>query len=464
MTLQKQLASAPALPRRHSLNVALNVGGIAVPVLVGVLAIPALVRHLGQEGFATLALGWTVVGYFSVLDLGIGRALTMHIARKAQDHDPQATAALAHTGRRLMLGLGLLWTVLLLALYPVVAARWPVLSTQTAAPGIAWTLLVLCIPFTLWFNSSAGILEAHSRFVNVNIVRIPLGIATYAGPLLASLLTPDIAWIFCSLLLARAAAAAVLAWETRDRFAPRAAPLPAADVRGLLKFGGWMTVSQVVGPLFVYLDRFAIAAVISAAAVTHYTVPFDVLTRLPLFPIAIMSVLFPLFVQAQGMAGDRPATQAYATARKTLQLLLLAWLPAMALGAWLGPLVLRVWVGPELASASAPVWQWLIVGVAVNGLAHLPLTLLQSKGRTDVIAWLHLLQLAPYLLALWWALERFGIAGAAFVWTLRVTVDALLLHACAWKAAPAWQHLLRTSLAASLALAGVLGLLAWSRS
>ena len=464
MTLQQQLASATALPKRHTLNVALNVGGIAAPVLVGVLTIPALVRHLGQEGFATLALGWTVVGYFSVLDLGIGRALTMHIARKAHDHDPQASAALARTGRRLMLGMGLVWTMLLLALYPFIIARWPILSTQTAAPALAWSLLVLCIPFTLWFNSSTGILEAHSRFVNVNLVRIPLGIATYAGPLLAALVTQDIGWIFATLLLARMVAAAVLAWQARDRFAPTSGTLPAADVRGLLRFGGWMTVSQVVGPLFIYLDRFAIAAVISAAAVTHYTVPFDVLTRLPLFPIAIMSVLFPLFVQAQGAASDRSGAQAYATARKTLHLLLFAWLPSMALAALLGPLVLRLWVGPELAAASSPVWQWLIVGVAVNGLAHLPLTLLQSKGRTDIIAWLHLLQLAPYLLALWWVLERHGIAGAAFVWTARVTVDALLLHACAWKAAPAWQPLLRTSLGASLALAGALGLLAWSRS
>ena len=454
--MRKQFASNADRPHRHDRNVALNVAGIAVPVLVGVLTIPPLVALLGQEGFATLALGWTLVGYFSMLDLGLGKALTMHIAR---DGAGEASAAgLARTGRRLLLGVGLLWTVLLLALFPLVGKYWPLLASQASSPALAWALLVLCIPFTLWFASSASLLEARSRFVEVNAVRIPMGAATYVAPLLVALATRDVAWIFGSLLAARVLAAGALAWQVRGEFAAGPAQAPPADLRGMLAFGGWMTVSQVVGPVLVYFDRFAIAAVVSAVAVTHYTVPFDVLTRLPLFPLAVMSVLFPLFVTTQPQAGTD------AVARRTLRLLLLAWLPGTALAALLGPELLRLWVGAELAGASADVWQWLIVGVAVNGLAHLPLALLQSRGRTDVVAWLHLAELPVYLLAVWWALQSHGIAGAAFVWTLRVTIDAVALHLCARKAAPQWRGLLRASLAASVAAAAALGLMAVSRA
>jgi O-antigen/teichoic acid export membrane protein len=461
MIIRKQIASGSAPPSRHAIHVALNVGGIAIPMLAGILTIPALVSHLGQEGFATLALGLTLVGYFTLLDLGLGRALTMYIARVRHDDTSGQTAALARTGRFLMLCIGALWTVMLLALFPLLGERWPILFGQTAAPATAWILLVLCIPFTLWLNSSTSILEAQSRFAHVNAVRIPIGVATYVAPLVASLYTRDISWIFGALLVPRIVAAALLAWQVRDQLQPGASRVPAADIRGLLRFGGWMTVSQVVGPVLVYFDRFAIAAFVSAAAVTHYTVPFDVLTRLPLFPIAIISVLFPIFVQAHR---DGPTAAADATTRKTLNLLLFAWVPAMVTAALLGPFLLRLWVGDELGAASAPVWQWLIIGVAVNGLAHVPLSVLQSKGRTDIIAWLHLLELLPYLLALWWALQAAGIEGAAIVWTLRATIDALLLHACARQSAPQWRRLLGTSLSASLFVAGVLGVMAWSRS
>lgn len=448
---------------RHSINVALNVAGTLTPAVAGVLTIPALIRHLGQEGFATLALGWTVVGYFSLLDLGLGRAMTLYIARSAQGLQPAAIFPLARTGRRLMLALGTAWGALLLALYPWVIERWPVLSAQTEAAFAAWTALLLCVPFTMWLNSSTSILEAQSRFAEINVVRIPLGIATYAGPWLASLYTRDIGWIFGSLLLARILGAGVQAWQVRDHFPGGVGRASVTELRGLMKFGGWMTVSQVVGPVLVYFDRFLIAAVVSVAAVTHYTVPFDILTRLPLFSMAVVSVLFPLFLQKRGLQDDTPAPNAYLTARRTLHLLLLTWVPAMGVAAWLGDDLLQLWVGEEVGSASAPVWQWLIVGVAVNGLAHLPLSLLQSRGRTDIIAWLHLLELAPYLLVMWWALERYGIAGAAVVWTLRVSIDAFLLHLCARKVAPHWRPLVRDSLGASLFLGAALGTLAWSR-
>jgi O-antigen/teichoic acid export membrane protein len=464
MIFGKPLALAATLRSGHALNVALNVGGIAVPVLAGLLTIPALLRYLGEERFATLALGWTIVGYFSVLDLGLGRGLTMHIARHSRAAEAPQVAALARAGRRLMLGLGFAWTALLLVLFPIVERHWPPLSTQAGSPLLAWAALVLCIPATLWMNSSTSILEAQSRFVNANAVRIPIGIGTYAGPLITALFVQDLGWIFASLLATRLLGAAVLAWQVRDQFVRDAGRLPAAELRALLKFGGWMTVSQVVGPVLVYFDRFAIAAIISAAAVTQYTIPFDLLTRLPLFPMAIMAVLFPILVQANTLNDQHSTGQAHSTARSTLQLMLVVWLCSMAFAALFGPSLLRLWIGDELGAASAPVWQWLIVGVAVNGIAHIPLTLLHSRGRTDIVAGLHLLELPVYLAAVWWALQHHGITGAAVVWTLRVTVDAILLHACARKTAPQWEHLLRTAAVAGLVALGAIGGLAWVRA
>ena len=93
-----------------------------------------------------------------------------------------------------------------------------------------------------------------------------------------------------------------------------------------------------------------------------------------------------------------------------------------------------------MAAASAPIWRWLAVGVLVNGLAHLPFTMLQSAGRTDVIAKIHLLELVPYSLALWWALAHYGVVGAAVVWSLRVSLDTGLLYACALLMFPRWRR------------------------
>src|SRR5581483_6394516 len=53
------------------------------------------------------------------------------------------------------------------------------------------------------------------------------------------------------------------------------------------------------------------------------------------------------------------------------------------------------------------------------------------NGRPDVTARIHVIELPFYLGALWLGLQYFGIVGAAFVWTARVLVDAILLFVSA---------------------------------
>ena len=440
---------------RHAFNIGLNVGGMVLPMLVGVLTVPGLLQRLGQEKFGVLALGWALVGYFGFLDLGMGRALTQYLASADQagvSRQEQATVACA--ARRLLgslaLGLALLLTLLLpwLAGFVQMPANLH-MQTIAAAP-----LLALSVPLAMWFACSAGVLEARSRFAAVNSVRIPAGVGNFVAPWLVSLFTADLCWVIGSLLAVRLGGALGMAWWARPEFALPAPRWPSAGIRQLLRFGGWMTVSNLVGPVMSYFDRFAIAAWVTVAAVTHYTVPFDVISRLPMVPLAMMGVLLPLLAQSRHTA-QSTGPQHYTTITRTVNLLLVCWLPGMVLLAWMGPWLLACWVGADLAAASTPIWRWLAVGVLVNGLAHLPFAMLQGAGRTDVIAKIHLFELLPYMAGLWWALSHYGAVGAAVLWSLRVSVDAGLLFAQAFRLFPVWH-----SFFARIVFGGLVGALA----
>lgn len=345
---------------------------------------------------------------------------------------------MACAARRLLGGLSLGMALLLWLLLPWLASFVQMPADLRAQTLAATPLLALAVPLAIWFACSTGVLEARSRFGAVNSVRIPTGVGNFVAPWLASLFTADLFWVIGSLLAVRLAGALGMAWWARPEFALPAPRWPSAGIRQLLRFGGWMTVSNLVGPVMSYFDRFAIAAWVTVAAVTHYTVPFDVISRLPMVPLAIMGVLLPLLVQASHSApGTHP--QHYTTITHTVKLLLVCWIPGMVLTAWLGPWLLAWWVGADLATASTPIWRWLAVGVLVNGLAHLPFAMLQGAGRTDVIARIHLLELLPYMAGLWWALSHHGAVGAAVVWSLRVSVNTALLFAQAFRLFPVWQ-------------------------
>ena len=96
--------------------------------------------------------------------------------------------------------------------------------------------------------------------------------------------------------------------------------------------------------------------------------------------------------------------------------------------------LLVVWLGPIYAEEAALALQILTVGVFVNSLAHLPYSYIQGMGRPDLTAKFHLAELLPYAVLAWVFVQSFGVAGAALAWTIRVSADAALLFAGAWKA------------------------------
>jgi O-antigen/teichoic acid export membrane protein len=188
----------------------------------------------------------------------------------------------------------------------------------------------------------------------------------------------------------------------------------------MLGYGAWLTVSNVIGPLMVYLDRFVIGAVLAVSAVAFYTAPYEVITRLWIVPAALTGVLFPAF------AGGSPE-RLLALYRAGVKAILASVFPVALATALFAPEWLRLWLGEEFSARGAGVARWLSIGVMLNCLAYLPFTLLQARGRADVPAKIHLLELPFYAALLAVLVHTHGIAGAALAWAVRCAADAVLL-------------------------------------
>jgi O-antigen/teichoic acid export membrane protein len=215
-------------------------------------------------------------------------------------------------------------------------------------------------------------------------------------------------------------------WGVSRKLWPALTGLGRPGGRELLGYGAWLTVSNVVGPLMVYIDRFVIGALLAVSWVAYYAAPYEVVTRLWLIPAALTGVLFPAMVAA---SADRLA----ALYRGGIKTVLIAVAPLALLGGVFAADWLAAWLGDEFASRSVRVAQILILGAAVNCLAYLPFTLLQARGRADLTAKAHLAELPIYLALLWMLVARWGIEGAAAAWSLRCTADAVVLFALARK-------------------------------
>lgn len=430
-------AQAPAGQARSLVGATLwNLAGALLPLLVGLAAIPLLLQALGIERFGMLALIWMLTGYFGLLDLGLGRALTKLVAEQAEHARHEDLARGVWSGLVLMSAFGAAGAAALAAAAgPLVRGLLNVpAALQPEAVAAIW-FLACSLPVAIATTGLRGVMEGLYLFKLANLIRMPLAALTFLAPLAVTAFTPDLAAVSASLLGVRLVGL-IAHWIACVRTLPALAAPKRPDralLRLLLGFGGWLTVTNVVGPLMTYLDRFVIGAVSDLAAVAYYATPYDLVTKLLLIPFALTGALFPVFSGTLPRGGAEPAR----LMTRSLAAVFAVVFPAVVITVAFAREGLGLWLGVEFASHSFRVLQWLAAGVLVNAMAQVPFTFVQGAGRPDWIAKLHLAELPLYIAGLWWMLGMAGIVGAAMVWTARVTLDALILLRMAHLAAPA---------------------------
>ncbi len=281
------------------------------------------------------------------------------------------------------------------------------------------------MPLIVVAGGLSAVLAGYQKFPLINGLRIPFSALTNLGQVLVATLLPDLSLVVAVIIVVRVLNACVLLW-----FCRRLAPFPNAgqlwkrkQAVMLLRFGGWITVSNVIGPLMVYLDRFVIGAMLSMSAVAYYATPHEAVMRLGIVPSSIVGVLFPAF--ATVLQQDRQRVVRLFNSGMAANLLLLFPLTVFLVG-FAEPL-LDLWLGADFAVRSAPVLQIMAIGVLLNSVAYVPFALVQAAGRPDLTAKLHLAELIPYLALLMWWTEMWGIVGAALIWLVRAAFDTIVL-------------------------------------
>jgi O-antigen/teichoic acid export membrane protein len=371
-----------------------------------------------------LSLAWVLIGYFSLFDLGLGRALTKLIAERRDGPRAGEIDSLTSTGLALMAVLGLGGGLLVAAVVPFtgswLARLEPALRDE--AQRSMW-LIALSIPLVVVGAALRSVLEGMQAFRTLNLIRGPAGALLYAVPAIGALWTPRLDVSVLLLLMTRLLITLVQLPPclARVRLAPQLVDF--AWSAALLRFGGWLTVSNIVGPVIVYVDRFVLGALLSVAAMGYYSAPFEIVTRLLWIPAALAGAMFPALAQL----GAVDAAAARALRGQATRLVLLVTVPLCVLSALLARPALGAWLGPEFAEHSTAALLWLLPGFALNSLAQIPVVAMQGQGRTRAVALLHLCELPLYFAILWLMTRGFGIAGAACAWSLRAGVDYLVL-------------------------------------
>lgn len=407
-------------------NSAYNLAGQLIPIVIGFVTIPALIRALGMDRFGLLSLLWVFLGYLTFFDLGLSRAIIKLgaelLAGRREEEVPQTVwTTLWITGALSMVG-----TLVLVFLSEFLVNHYFKVPADLEAEGQrALIVIAFSLPIVTLTSVLRGVLESQSNFYVVNVLQAISGTMTYLSPLLITFYTKQIDHVIIAISAVRFVLA-IVHWVVCVKQMPALAKLRFPTKKSsvvLVHFGSWLTVSNIISPIMVYFDRFFLGSLIPVGELAYYTTPYEIITRVLILPTAVARTLFPAFsltlsVDPEGAKDLLP---------KVIRLV--AFIMAIVAGLFIAIAKpgLTLWLGPEFASNSTLLLQIFAMGIFFNAIANIPYTFLQSAGRPDLTAKLHLIELPIYLVALWFSARHFGAMGAAWAWSLRLIFDCLLL-------------------------------------
>ncbi len=400
---------------------------------LAIVTMPYVIQHLGDDRAGIFQFCWILLGYFNLFDFGFGRALVKFASERlaigAEHEIPDWTA----TVNRILWRIAVPLVIVMVFVLPAVMGREGsvpdelIPEASLAAIGIA-----LYIPFLLTFFSHVGILETWQRFDIINRYQIIYGILWYLLPVLAIVFTQRIDILVGILLALRMLHWAAIRWHARRLLADKPKGVYRSEYwPALFDFSKWIVVINSVALVMTHLDRLLIYWVIGSAAMAWYNTPFDVVLKVTIIPMAFAGVLFPAIAHATGSDPSR-ARYIYNGYRNVT---LMAVFPICAVLGYFAPELLQAWLGLSMESHRVAVFlaqstlpmQLFAVGVFANSIALIPNSYIQSKGRPDLIAKLHLVEMPVFLVALWYAISNHGLPSVAAVVAIRMVVDSLAL-------------------------------------
>ncbi|HXU99997.1 MAG TPA: flippase [Caulobacteraceae bacterium] len=403
-------------------NVVYNLVGQLAPIASALVTIPIYLKLIGLDRFGVLSVAWLLLGYFGLFDLGLGRATSFRIAA-LRDADPGARADTFWAALTVNVGMGIIGGVALLAAGGLFfGAVFKVAASLRRETLEALPLLAVSVPIATLTGVLTGALQARERFLSTNVVSIvstllfqifPLVIAWRMGPSLPLVLGGAVA----ARVLALLALGVLCRRELTRGYLVR---LRRGEVSMLLGYGAWVTVASVFGPFLVMIDRLVIGAILGASAVAVYAVPYQLAQRIAIVPAALTNALFPRLAAATPQERQAQSVEAIFTLAGILTL------PVVGAIFILDPF-LHLWLGGSLATQASPIGRILLIGFWINAFALVSYIALQAGGRPDLVSKVLLVELAPYLAGLYFAMKAWGVTGCAIALSARFLLDFVLL-------------------------------------
>jgi O-antigen/teichoic acid export membrane protein len=408
--------------------------GMLLPMIAGLIAIPFLLTELGEDLFGLLILFWSTISYITVLDFGLNRAATKYFAQNIGMLNEKENLSLLLSSIIFVVIVGLVaGSVLFLCSDFLVSKIFEESSPISELAVSCFKLISYFSPILLLIPTISAFLRSYQNFKWLSIINSINGILNYAIPVIALIWSHTLFEIIQALLLVKVLifiALFIVSIKLLRLSKISGVKLGfAKNIKKLVTFGGWVSVSNFLTPLFEYSDRFIIATYITVSAVAIYGTPLEVVLKVGMIAAAISGVLFAAI--SNSIEHDLKKTEKIIN--QGLNAITLLSYPIIVTLILFANEGLTWWVGEDISIKGTLILQIVAIGVLFKCSTNLSIAYLHSINKPKVTAITHIGEFVLYIISLAIMAKYFGILGVAAAHSGRLILDNILMSYFAQK-------------------------------
>ncbi len=347
-------------------------------IIVAFFLFPFIVRHTGQELYGVYLLVMTVTGYFMLLDLGVGSALTKYVSEFNGVGDLEAINRIINASLSFYVIIGFIAALFLFGC-SIYFSRIFRVETQNLVLvrqlfTIAAIYALLTWPLSIFRLTVQGLnLWDIDAIVNmaVQLLNVIMAIVIFTsghGILLYFISSQALNILACVVFF--------LISGKKVRFKITFPYLDLKTFKIIFKFSSFMFLSSIVGIFIFQVHNFIIGYFISMSAVTIYAVAYNIQSYFRTINSAIGS---PPYTMASEMEGRGDYYGQRMLVFKGTKYMSAVFLPVVIIMFFFAEPFINYWMGPGFQESVLPA-RIIILFWLFNGTITSAMNMLTAKG------------------------------------------------------------------------------------
>lgn len=364
-------------------NSAFNLSSYFVNFIIGIITVPIFINKLTPELYGIFIVLLSLLGYYGLMDIGLGQAVIKFIAEYESKKDYDSISRFIFTSTVFYLIFASLGTFTLYALSQNLLIILKIPDKFIPDSNLAVKIFAFGFFFSMLSTNFSSIFQGFQQYNITSKINIIINILLYTTSIIGLYYGGKL--IFLSITFSLFYFLSFLTYIylliKQHRIIVKKIKYDYRSLKELFSFSTFFFLSKILNTFGNYLIQFNISIILNPLAVTYYVVPRKLVNSIAAFIGSGSAVLFPKVSELSGNNRKEEIIKLYYQSSKIISFLAF---PIFFIFFIFSKEILIIWVGNDLANKTYIIMYLISFQILIGVLTIVPNNFLLGLGQTKI--------------------------------------------------------------------------------